>query len=122
MKMFKQKETTIYPRRVRKNPAHRKYLSDWQAQKRDNLKCAVVNVLTDGEGTCRSCGQGDIDVLNVDHIDNDGKEHRKIVPTSNILRWLIQNDYPPGFQILCANCNLKKEVTRRRQERELRAY
>lgn len=120
--MFKCKETTIYPRRVRKSPAYRKYLSDWQAQKRDTLKYAVVNVLTDGEGTCRSCGQGDIDVLNVDHIENNGMEHRKKVPTSSILRWIIQNDYPSGFQILCANCNLKKEVIRRRKERELRVH
>lgn len=120
--MFKHKETTIYPRRVRKSPAYRKYLSGWQAQKREGLKVAVVNVLTNGEGTCRHCGQGDIDVLNVDHVNNDGKTHRQKVPTSNAIRWIIQNDYPQGFQILCANCNLKKEVTRRRQERELRVH
>jgi hypothetical protein len=28
--------------------------------------------------------------------------------------WLCKHDYPAGFQVLCANCNLKKEMLRRR--------
>jgi len=90
------------------------YLRHWNATRREYTKNAVVNVLTNGEGTCRWCGHGDLDVLTVDHIDNDGAQHRKKVPLNTFYSWMIKNDYPPGFQVLCANCNLKKEVIRRR--------
>jgi hypothetical protein len=84
-------------------------------------KLAVVNVLTNGEGTCRWCGQGDIDVLTIDHINNDGAEHRKTrrAMTGNAMySWLIKNDYPEGFQVLCFNCNVKKELLYRRSLKE----
>jgi|SRR6185295_644225 len=83
---------------------------------RDNNKLAAVNVLTNGEGTCRNCGQGDIDVLCIDHINNDGAAHRKQVGWGSMAWWLIKNDYPPGFQVLCYNCNNKKKLLYERQK------
>lgn len=85
-------------------------------------KEAVMNVYTNGEQTCRRCGQGDIDVLCLDHINDDGATHRKenggkLLAGMRMYRWITKNDYPPIFQVLCANCNLKKEVTRRRNNR-----
>ena len=83
----------------------------------DKLKEAVMNVYTNGEGTCRRCGQGDIDVLCLDHIEDDGGvrrrngEHRH---GNTLYRWIVTNGYPSGLQVLCSNCNLKKEVVRRR--------
>lgn len=77
---------------------------------RESNKLAAVNVLTNGEGTCRWCGQGDIDVLCFDHIDNNGAAHRKEVGNSAMAWWLIKNDYPAGFQVLCYNCNNKKKI------------
>lgn len=74
------------------------------------LKEAVVNIYTNGEATCRWCGQGDLDVLTVDHIANDGAKHRKTITTGALYRWLRNNGYPSGFQILCFNCNVKKRM------------
>lgn len=76
-------------------------------------KEAAINVYTNGEATCRRCGQGDIDVLCLDHINDDGAEHRRSVGKS-IYSWAQRNDYPPIFQVLCYNCNMKKEMLRRR--------
>lgn len=84
----------------------------------EKLKNAVINVLTNGEGTCRWCGQGDQDVLTVDHINDDGAEHRRKIDGRKTYSWLADNDYPPGFQVLCFNCNVKKEVMRRRSLRK----
>ena len=96
-----------------------------RAARRDELvqlrKLAVVNVLTNGEGTCRWCGQGDIDVLCVDHIDNSGAAHRKAqrgLTGDSMYKWLVRNGYPSGYQILCFNCNTKKELLYRRSLRE----
>lgn len=62
------------------------------------------------------CGIENIEFLTIDHINNDGKNDRKIWQNkvANIHTWLKKNKYPPGYQILCGNCNLKKEIERRR--------
>ena len=86
-----------------------------KAAKWDQLKEAVMNVYTNGEQSCRHCGQCDLDVLCLDHINNDGKAHRTKVKQDSIYGWVVRNDYPVGFQVLCFNCNMKKEITRRRE-------
>jgi len=45
----------------------------------------------------------------IDHIKNDGAAHRKQVGVS-FYRWLQTHGYPKGFQVLCANHNLKKHL------------
>ena len=82
----------------------------------EQAKLAVINVLTNGEGTCRWCGQGDIDVLCLDHINDNGK--RSTIRRSNPYTALITRNYADAelFQVLCASCNLKKEVLRRRRK------
>lgn len=58
---------------------------------------------------CVCCGWDYQDDLAMDHIYNDGKEHRKHVFSSNFYRWLIRNNFPKDrFQILCNNCNIRK--------------
>lgn len=67
-----------------------------------------------GGTVCSVCGFDDIDCLQIDHIKNDGAEHRRqngITAGSNTYNWLRRNNYPTGFQVLCANCNLKKRIT-----------
>lgn len=92
----------------------------------DANKLAVINVLTHGEGTCRRCGHGDLDVLCLDHVYNNGNIHRE---TTNRLggrayAYLIKTGYAEAdmYQVLCANCNLKKEVERRHARRVVYDY
>jgi len=58
-------------------------------------------------GKCELCGLVDDEVMTVDHIWDDGAEHRKQVKATVVLDWLIKNDYPPGYRLLCFNCNHK---------------
>ncbi len=60
---------------------------------------------------CVCCGIQHTEFLCVDHIDGGGEAHRKEVGggSSKIYRWLKKNNFPPGFQVLCASCNLGKE-------------
>lgn len=57
---------------------------------------------------CACCGEKHIEFLTIDHIHNDGAEHRKELKKINksIAKWLIDNNYPSGFRILCFNCNM----------------
>lgn len=60
-------------------------------------------------GKCACCGEDEWKFLTIDHINNDGAAHRRVVKTY-ITGWLIKNNFPPGFQILCHNCNFTKEA------------
>ena len=103
------------------------YLRQQENFSAEQVKVAVVNVLTNGEGTCRQCGQGDIDVLCLDHITNNGSAFRNFINRTNrfcgqkLYKWLIRTGYETAnqFQVLCSNCNLKKEILRQRQNRVL---
>lgn len=61
-------------------------------------------------GACACCGETFEGFLVIDHIDGNGNEHRKAMGArTGVFLWLKRNGYPPGFQVLCANCNMAKE-------------
>jgi len=60
---------------------------------------------------CACCGEREWKFLSIDHINNDGAEHRKKIGNKggdHIYRWLVRNNFPKGFQVLCHNCNQAK--------------
>ena len=46
---------------------------------------------------CKCCGQKKIEFLCIDHINNNGAEHRKSIKRAPIYSWLKQNNYPKGL-------------------------
>ena len=62
---------------------------------------------------CQCCGEARLDFLTLDHIKQDGAEHRRKMGFShtctgyNFYLWLKKNDWPDdlGLQVLCSNCN-----------------
>jgi hypothetical protein len=60
-------------------------------------------------GACVCCGEDTFEFLTFDHVHNDGADHRRqIGRTSQLLAWIIKNDYPDTLQLLCYNCNCAK--------------
>ena len=61
---------------------------------------------------CACCGETNLEFLCIDHINGGGNKHRAQFKGSgggrDIYRWLIKNNYPEGFQVLCFNCNHSK--------------
>jgi 5-methylcytosine-specific restriction endonuclease McrA len=59
--------------------------------------------------TCQKCGRVTVKG-EVDHINNDGNEHRKKIGRSGrtLVYWIVVNNFPDGFQLLCSNCNQGK--------------
>ncbi len=53
---------------------------------------------------CSCCGEKELKFLSIDHINGNGEKHRKEI-YRNINTWLVKNNYPKGFQVLCFNCN-----------------
>ncbi len=54
---------------------------------------------------CVCCGETDVAFLQVDHVDGGGNAHRRQIGQSQVYKWLIDNDFPPGYQVLCSKCN-----------------
>ena len=88
---------------------------EWRAKHphvdRDRRRKWRIEVLTHYGGDppkCKMCGESHIEFLTIDHIDGGGKQHRKQIK-NNTYRWLINNNFPKGFQVLCMNCQFFKE-------------
>jgi RecB family exonuclease len=59
---------------------------------------------------CACCGETREAFLAIDHVDNDGAEHRRKIGGGGnaIYLWLEKNGFPDRFQTLCQNCNWAK--------------
>jgi 5-methylcytosine-specific restriction endonuclease McrA len=67
-------------------------------------RMAVIALLG---GKCADCGEDDIRMLEIDHIFNDGSEHKKLrrSPASRN-RDVLSGTYDASrLQILCGNCH-----------------
>ena len=63
-----------------------------------------------GGRKCNCCGETELLFLQLDHIDNNGGRHRRKENIVSLYRWAKKKKYPPGFQVLCANCNFGKHM------------
>jgi hypothetical protein len=58
---------------------------------------------------CVCCGESEPLFLTIDHINGGGRaHHREIKGTpgaGTFYNWLISQEFPEGFQVLCFNCN-----------------
>lgn len=65
-----------------------------------------------GGPVCVCCGETHELLLTLDHINNDGAEHRRSLgyKKAAFYEWLRKNNYPPGYQVLCWNCNMGKHL------------
>jgi len=83
---------------------------------RQKLKLEVLSSYSGNKQNplCACCGENNIHFLSIDHINNDGHIHRKIMRYTGLsfYQWLKRNKYPTGFQVLCHNCNMGKSVAR----------
>lgn len=79
---------------------------------RKELKYKVIYHYSNGTMSCACCGEGfSLKFLTIDHIFNDGNIHRKELKENGITdfyKYLIDNNYPDAYQVLCYNCNIGK--------------
>jgi hypothetical protein len=61
-------------------------------------------------GKCACCLESRIEFLTLDHINGDGKTHRKQVGRSNVYRDVEKRGYPATFRLLCFNCNCSRGI------------
>ena len=78
-------------------------------ERRQRFKLEVLSHYSGVIPCCARCGITDLDVLCLDHKNNGGHQHRQqIGGGGKFYTWIKANNFPDGFQVLCANCNMKK--------------
>lgn len=90
---------------------YEKYGDRISAQQKVSRAKNKARVIDHYGGRCELCGINDPEVMTVDHLWGNGHDHRKEVGT-RIHAWLIRNNFPPGFRLLCFNCNYKAHQAR----------
>jgi 5-methylcytosine-specific restriction endonuclease McrA len=75
-----------------------------QKRRHQRLKQKVISLLG---GSCR-CGEKRTDALTVDHIEEDGNEHRKGKTGYAVYRDILKTGSISGVQLLCWNCHVEK--------------
>ena len=95
-------------------PERRKNLSQtpqaiYSRKRKQTKKIQVISHYTNGMMKCTCCDFDNLDALSKDHIEGRKKwEHSRELDGQELDNWLIKNDFPPGIQILCHNCNSAK--------------
>jgi hypothetical protein len=95
------------------NARHRVFYAEHKEKIKEQNRKSVKNlretILSAYGGKCACCGEIEPMFLGIDHINGGGNQQRKILGSGRkYYNWLIENKFPPDFQILCHNCNLAK--------------
>lgn len=92
--------------------SHKEKSKEYQKQYNTRLKNLVFQHY---ENQCTGCRIKDTRLLQIDHINNDGAEHRRqLSPKTRgssgayFYLWIIKNNFPTNLQLLCANCHFLK--------------
>jgi hypothetical protein len=104
-KNYKQSKKYKDGRKLYKQSEHgKRIVASVSKRYRDKRKLEVIQYYG---GKCECCGEFNIKFLTIDHVKGGGNKHRKQlgVAGSSFYSWLIKNEYPKGFRVLCFQCN-----------------
>lgn len=67
-------------------------------------------------GACTCCGETEPQFLSLDHVNNDGADHRRSLRKGKprgyegaaFYWWVVKAGFPTDLQLLCFNCNCAK--------------
>jgi len=90
------------------DPAHVKKAIDYQRAFKDRVRAEVRAAYGDA---CACCGETEPEFLTLDHVNNDGAEHRrdgKVRTGYSTWAFAKREGFPDWLQLLCWNCNSAK--------------
>jgi hypothetical protein len=73
-----------------------------------NIRQQVFRAYAGDAPCCACCGQSAVEFLTLDHVNGGGRAHRRLTSNQGVYHRLRRNGFPPGFRILCFNCNMAR--------------
>lgn len=83
---------------------YRKWNKEWY--KKNRMK--VLKHYGGNPPKCACCGEKTYEFLNIHHINGNGRKDRDKLKIHTMETWIIKNNYPKEFGVLCCNCNFSK--------------
>ena len=88
------------------------YKRKWKQANREKIReqsrqrrITVLSHYSDGKMVCNCCGDNHVEFLCVDHINGGGNKHRATLTHKDFYYFLVKENYPSGYRVLCHNCN-----------------
>ena len=88
------------------NEVHKEIKKEQDKKRHERIRMIALYIYSNGKMECANCKCDEIDVLSIDHINNDGYKSRN----AYFYYWLQKYNYPNDFQVLCRNCNWLKHL------------
>jgi hypothetical protein len=82
-----------------------------QLQNERKMRCYIAYSGDPPHCQCPGCDEYRFEFLSLDHINEDGSSQRDELGLNSswdFYKWVEENNYPEGLQVLCYNCNLSK--------------
>lgn len=98
-------------KKYRNSITGREKIKEYNRRRNQARRISCLIAYSGTEPHCACCGEKHLEFLAIDHINGGGNKHRrdnKLSSGDHFFRWLQQNNYPEGFQVLCHNCNQAK--------------
>jgi hypothetical protein len=98
--------------------SHREKVCIYRREYHAKHKRIVLEHYSNKKLSCACCGESIYAFLSIDHINGGGSKHLKLIKnkeqgnSKNLYFWLIKNNFPKGFQVLCFNCNLGRSINK----------
>ncbi len=86
----------------------------WNTLRKEYYDNKKIIVFAHYGGSCNCCGEDTISFLSIDHVNNDGKDHRwkngNRISGVHLYQKIIKANFPDLYQLLCMNCNFGKRM------------
>jgi len=115
-KIHRQKRNAYHRKWYEENKEHQRRVA---REYRQRVKGEVLTHYGGEKLACVMCGEGRLACLSIDHINEDGADHRRALglgKSVHFCEWLKSQNYPEGYQTLCMNCQWIKRDNWRKDE------
>lgn len=82
---------------------------------RQSIRLQVIKKYSNNTNKCAICKEPRIEVLDIDHINGDGKiDRNKYITNDLFYRYLLANKKRKNLRVLCRNCNWIEHLKHRK--------
>jgi hypothetical protein len=103
----REKNKAYWRDRYKNDPGYKAMVKARAKQDGETRRLLVLQHYGGEHPRCACCSEGALEFLCLDHVAGGGTKHRDQVRREGkaMTRWIIDNNFPKMFRVLCHNCN-----------------